>query len=1006
MSILMKKLIYLIILLFFGHGLYAQNRISIKAFVLNSKTQKPIEYVNIGFLNKSIGTVSNSKGLFNLKFDENKITETDKLQFSVIGYETKQFTLPQLFKILSDNNKLYLNPINYVLEEVFLKNEKRKKIHLGNKQYNLKKMGYWKDNKGLGGEIATRIIVKKKRTRLLNLSFNIIENLSDSLLIRINVYQYKKRYPQENVLNKNIYHTISKKKGVETINLKPYNIIVSNDIVVSIELIEVYGKDIGFAISSSFNKGVSYLRTLSQDKWKRLPDTGMGFNLLSSYPSQNEAISDKKREKPKKITLYWDVSLNMKKRKIEEELNLLLNYLKRSNYPEVEAVKFSSGHYHTNFFQTSKNQIKNLLNYLKNAEYNGSTDYSKILKNNNFNAETVLLFTNGNAKLTSFEPEIYVPIFCVNSQDKSRHKILQDLSYYSDGHYINLEKNSIKQALNFMLFKKEDRDIYEEFEMNSKKKGSVYGTIFTESGSIQGATVEIRDTFLEVRTDSEGVYVIGANMGDILVVNYLGMLQKEVLVSNTKRIDIELLADGELLEEVVLKGQISKDSITTAYGKKSSDAIGYAVDQINREDIKPYHHSLAQLLSGRVGVTVRGFGVNAKFFFNRSSGSSFNLSTLPVIVIDHMVYTQDDNAYPIIDPQNIDNIAILKSTIASNRYGSIANSGAIVITTKYAVRAQNKKNKVSALVKGNDYTEKLNYINKVFIKPNYILELEKATSFKGAQTIYKRQQQAGIGHSIQYYIEVSDYFSRWDSNFSYSLLTNIAEIAPTNPKALKVLAYKLEELGKINEAKDLYKRIAKLRPKQAQSYRDLALIYQNSGAYKKAFSLYTRMLGNDIEGVDFSGLQEIIENELRHLLAFHKSKVNFSALPNTLLNIDFKRDIRIIFDWTDSNTEFEIQFVNPQKKYFTWHHDLLTNKDLMSNEIKQGFGSEEFIIDDAEPGEWLINIKYLGKEALKNPTFLKYTLYRNYGLPNESRTVKTIKLYQYQEKVTLDSFLY
>ena len=40
-----------------------------------------------------------------------------------------------------------------------------------------------------------------------------------------------------------------------------------------------------------------------------------------------------------------------------------------------------------------------------------------------------------------------------------------------------------------------------------------------------------------------------------------------------------------------------------------------------------------------------------------------------------------------------------------------------------------------------------------------------------------------------------------------------------------------------------------------------------------------------------------------------------------------------------------------------------------------------------------------------NPTYLKYTIYKNYGLENETRKVKVIKLSQLEQKVTLDKFV-
>jgi hypothetical protein len=78
----------------------------------------------------------------------------------------------------------------------------------------------------------------------------------------------------------------------------------------------------------------------------------------------------------------------------------------------------------------------------------------------------------------------------------------------------------------------------------------------------------------------------------------------------------------------------------------------------------------------------------------------------------------------------------------------------------------------------------------------------------------------------------------------------------------------------------------------------------------------------------------------------------------------------------------------------------------MMDEINSGYAIEEYIIDDAEAGEWLINIESLTEEANSiNPTYLKYTVYKNYGLPNETQTVKVVKLSDCKPKVTFDKFL-
>ena len=79
----------------------------------------------------------------------------------------------------------------------------------------------------------------------------------------------------------------------------------------------------------------------------------------------------------------------------------------------------------------------------------------------------------------------------------------------------------------------------------------------------------------------------------------------------------------------------------------------------------------------------------------------------------------------------------------------------------------------------------------------------------------------------------------------------------------------------------------------------------------------------------------------------------------------------------------------------------------MLDEVKNGFHTEEFIIDEADDtGEWIINIKNLKEQSLLNPTYVKYTIYKNYGTANEEKKVKVIQLQQQQQKVTLDKIKY
>ena len=1001
----MNKLLVLLFSFCLSTILFSQNDITISGYIIDNETNLPLPYVNIGFVEKAVGTVSDENGKFWLTFDTRKINLEAILQISSIGYETIKLKASKFYGTISKNNKIYLKPKPYALDEVVISNTERKEKRVGSSKRKENSIGYWLNKEALGGEIATKINIKNKNSKLHNLKFYVVKNNSGSIKIRVNIYEYNNGMPGKNLLKDNIYHTISKPFGEVAIDLEPYNIVVNDSIVASIELIKVYGKYVDFEVAASRFNGTSFTRHLSQDKWKRYNNL-MAFTLNTSYPIKRDANKDIARELPKKITLYWDTSLAMKNRRLKNEVDLIKRYLNKLKNVEVEVIKFSSNPQESKEFLVKNGKSEAIIKYLESSLYDGATNYAQILKENKFGAEAILVFTDGNENFEALKQLVYVPAFYINSLASANHFKLQTEASYADGHYLNLRKIDSKRALKLMLYEIEDEENYTTDTY--KTKGNIFGKINSDSLIIHGATIRVKNTFREVISDVDGNYKIDAREGDVLIISALGMFKKEVPVLKRSNIDITLKQDGELLEEILLLAEArKKEIIETPYGKKSFDAVGFDVFEMTDKDINGSHHHLDQLIAKIPGILIQGIGNNKRYSFVRNMSASITLDAAPIIVIDDVIYHQKDGLdnLPPIDMQTIESIKALKSIISTNRYGGAGAYGAIVIKTQMTsfnwVKAAEKK--PSALVSGNDYVENVPLINNKQEKPSYISQLESAVSYKNALAIYK-QRKAQL--SVPYYFNVSSYFERWDKDYALNILSNIAEIAKNNPKALKALAFKYEEKNRLEEAKFIYERIAVLRPKESQSYRDLALIYKQTGDYIKAMELYKQMLSNSIVDVDFSGLQETIINELKHLIALHGSKVDYQDIPKDLLKADFKYDLRIIFDWNDAKTEFEVQFVNPQKKFFKWSQTILNNKERMLNGITKGYNTEEFIIDDDEAGEWIINIESFNEETLLNPTYLKYTVYRNFGLSSETKEVKIIELDTKQEKVMLDRLLY
>lgn len=539
----------------------------------------------------------------------------------------------------------------------------------------------------------------------------------------------------------------------------------------------------------------------------------------------------------------------------------------------------------------------------------------------------------------------------------------------------------------------------------AQQKEVVTGVVKNVDGPIQGAVITVKNTFNEAVTNLKGEFSIKVTLDDtVFEITSFAMEYKEMSIKRGASMTIELDYDGQLLDEVVLKGKSkSKDQYEeTAYGRKNKKALGYSSGmEITEEDIKDTDVTVFDILRKMPGVEIFGMpGFNQSILFTRNRTIT---SQAPRVVLDGALL--DQSILNSLSPSEISSIKLLKGLTATLRYGQLGSGGIIFIETKLG-KANNvtTKEKIKSLqVKGNQYIETVPLLASVKTKSTTLVALEKATTFAQAKAIFETQEKTIS--TIPFYIESSDYFLRWDKGYSFKILSTIASLAPNNIKALKAYAFILEQRAEYKKVVSIYTRILALRPDSSQGYRDLALAHQAAGDYELAFTLLYQIVYNTIPNVDCSAIQELAYNELRHLLAFHKSKVPFEKLPNELLSLNYKKDIRMVFQWTQPDVDFDIQFVSPEGKFFNWTHTGFESKTLLQDEVSQGYAIKEHIIDDAQPGTWVVNMEFLSNERPKNPTYLKYTVFQDYGLPTQTKKTKIIAMKDLQNKVTIDRFV-
>jgi len=209
--------------------------------------------------------------------------------------------------------------------------------------------------------------------------------------------------------------------------------------------------------------------------------------------------------------------------------------------------------------------------------------------------------------------------------------------------------------------------------------------------ALTGATLGVQGASRGTATDLSGAFSIEARTGDVLVVSYVGYAAQTLTVSSTTNIIIELQPDNRLREVTVTALGISRE-------KKS---LGYSVQEVKGESLdKARETNIVNALAARVaGVTVVGnpSGIGSSSRVTIRGERSLNLNrNQPLFVVDGVPISNEQrgssgNSYQDVDygngagfvnPDDVASITVLKGASAAALYGSRANNGVILITTK------------------------------------------------------------------------------------------------------------------------------------------------------------------------------------------------------------------------------------------------------------------------------------------------------------------------------------
>jgi len=583
---------------------------------------------------------------------------------------------------------------------------------------------------------------------------------------------------------------------------------------------------------------------------------------------------------------------------------------------------------------------------------------------------------------------------------------------------VALEETITRETNNVTEEEAEKVEIADRLDATDAKVGdeaTVSGTILDGFGDpLLGVTIIEEGTTNGAQTDFDGKFSMTATVGNNLIFSYIGYNSMETTVNGSGPINIAMVENASTLDEVLITG----------YGRISRDrkAIGYAVTTIDAQEIENKPESdLVRSLNGKIaGVEITGSSGatgSATNFVIRSK-SSINGSNQPLFIVDGVPFNSETNdlgglsagatvtssRFLDLDPNMIESVQVLKGLSAAVLYGQQGRNGVVIIRTK---------NDPSAGGSGLNYLSQTEYereeqakkrrelmkektIKELGFSTPYLIELQAAIGEEDMYMLYLSQRESYRNHPA-YFVDVYDFFKNANAQFADRILSNVVELDTDNYELLRVYGYKMEELGDFKAAAFIYRQVLKLRSEDAQSYRDLALALSELGEYQEALNLLSTILdekfyeGNDRR--DFAQIEPIVLNEIRHILQTKKVKGTIENLPKGS-DDKISLDMRVVIDWNHNDTDIDLHIVDPDLEECFYGNSKTKMGGSLSEDMTQGFGPEEFSLENATLGSYYIKIDYFGDryQKVENPTFMKMSIYENYGAKDQKRRIKVMRL--------------
>ena len=746
--------------------------------------------------------------------------------------------------------------------------------------------------------------------------------------------------------------------------------------------------------------------------------SGSYYFLASCVP----AIEKRKKEWSNHLGIIWDASLSGLWRNTSKEFDLLDIIIKNKQNLKISLYTLNNKFAEKETFTIKNGNWSELRKVLETMPYDGGTNYAAInLKNSK--AEEFLFFTDGISSLSDAVPDVNFPIYniamqalmfydiystkmmhCITSSTKADYSVLKFIASKTKGKFVNL--NSLSAD------KMKDEMLYENLNFLGVEN-----------------TNSVREIYPSLPTQVQNNFSIAGIMDApqaklTLLFGYGNKVEKRVNIN----INNKNAANGTNIYKIWAQKKIAELDLNYAKNKEELTELGKQFGIVTRNTSLIVLETLQDYITYNI---VPPQELQAEFYNWRKNRDTErqqteqNLLSQAIFAAEKLKawwdkdftplkpkYPKPDNktSVPVItDEINIvsdemeDKNAVafeIRESRVMERSMSVAeeqieemplflsdNSSSKMVAQKERIASSNNQSqpkiKIMPIKQDADY-----------------MKLMKGKSADDYETYLKIREN--YINTPNFYFDVADWFHKLgNKEKALQILTSIADMDLENASLARLLGYRLKEYGEYEMEAYICKKVIEWRPMEAQSYRDYALALADKKHYQEAlkmlYSTLTQSYSRNISNRSL-GIEEIVVTEMNRIIA-RNSKINVSEIDKQLIKA-MPVDVRVVINWNMNNTDIDLHVKDPNGETCCYSHKSTKAGGIISNDVTQGYGPEQFMLKKAIKGKYEVFVNYFGDSQVKTegPSTIMIEVYTKYSDLDEQRQIICVQMSKNKER--------